>query len=70
MQVWCSHYETRCVFLSIDGHMVLFDYANHSHLVEGIPLIKEYLVMPMINFLVEEIVLLNLQKLLPIRLMI
>ncbi len=50
MQVWCSHYETRCVFLSIDGHLVLFDYANHPHLVEGIPLINEYRVLPMINF--------------------
>ena len=29
MQVWCSHYETRCVFVSLDGPVVLFDYANH-----------------------------------------
>ena len=27
MQVWCSHYETRCVFVSLDGPVVLFDYA-------------------------------------------
>ena len=25
MQVWCSHYETRCVFVSLDGPVVLFD---------------------------------------------
>ena len=37
MQVWCSHYETRCVFVSLDGPVVLFDYANHPYLADGIP---------------------------------
>ncbi|NBP96189.1 MAG: aminopeptidase P family protein, partial [Gammaproteobacteria bacterium] len=32
MQVWCSHYETRCVFVALEGPVVLFDYANHPHL--------------------------------------
>ena len=50
MQIWCSHYETRCVFVSIDGHVVLFDYANHPHLSEGIPSINDYRVLPALNF--------------------
>jgi hypothetical protein len=32
MQVWSSHYETRCVFVALEGPMVLFDYANRPHL--------------------------------------
>jgi len=50
MQIWCSHYETRCVFISADGYLVLFDYANHPHLSEGINLINEYRVLPPLNF--------------------
>ena len=46
MQVWCSHYETRCVFVALEGPVVLFDYANHPHLAEGLPLIDEYRVIP------------------------
>jgi Xaa-Pro aminopeptidase len=46
MQVWCTHYETRCVFVALDGPLVLFDYADHPHLVEGLPLIDDYRVMP------------------------
>jgi len=42
MQVWCSHYETRCVFVALDGPVVLFDYANHPHLAEGLPGVDEY----------------------------
>ncbi len=42
MQIWCAHYETRCVFVAADGPLVLFDYANHPHLAEGIPTIDEY----------------------------
>ena len=36
MQIWCLHYETRCVFVAVDGPVVLFDYSNHPHLAEGI----------------------------------
>ena len=25
MQIWCSHYETRCVYVSLEGPVVLFD---------------------------------------------
>jgi len=50
MQVWCSHYETRCVFVALDGPVVLFDYANHPHLAEGLPLIDEYRVIPSFYF--------------------
>ena len=42
MQVWCSHYETRCVFFVTDGPLILFDYGNYPHLAEGIPTIDEY----------------------------
>ncbi len=50
MQVWCSHYETRCVYVSLDGPVVLFDYANHPHLAEEIPTIDEYRTMPSFYF--------------------
>ena len=42
MQVWCSHYETRCVFIATGGPLILFDYGEYPHLVEGIPTIDEY----------------------------
>ena len=50
MQVWCSHYETRCVFVALDGPVVLFDYANHPHLAEDLPGIDEYRVIPSFYF--------------------
>ena len=46
MQIWCSHYETRCVFVATEGPVVLFDYANLPHLAEGLPLIDEYRALP------------------------
>src|SRR5262245_43094161 len=46
MQVWCSHYETRCVFVALEGPVVLFDYANHPFLAEDLPTVDEYRVMP------------------------
>jgi Xaa-Pro aminopeptidase len=42
MQVWCSHYETRCVFVATEGPVVLFDYANVPHLAEGLPTVDDY----------------------------
>ncbi len=42
MQVWCSHYETRCVFVATEGPLILFDYGNYPHLAENIPTIDEY----------------------------
>ena len=42
MQVWCSHYETRCVFIATDGPLIVFDYGDYPHLCEGIPTIDEY----------------------------
>ena len=50
MQIWCSHYESRCVFVAVDGPVVLFDYSNHPHLMEGVPTIDEYRVLPGISF--------------------
>ncbi len=45
MQVWCTHYETRCVLVMADGPTVLFDYAKQPYLAEGLPTIDEYRVM-------------------------
>ncbi len=42
MQVWCSHYETRCVFIATGGPLILFDYGEYPHLAEGILTIDEY----------------------------
>ncbi len=46
MQVWCAHYETRCLFVATDGPTVLFDYADLPHLVEGLATVDEYRKMP------------------------
>ncbi|GIT72451.1 MAG: hypothetical protein Ct9H300mP28_22650 [Pseudomonadota bacterium] len=62
MQVWCSHYETRCVFVSLDGPVVLFDYANHPYLAEGIPTIDEYRLFQHSIFLDQEVGQMNLLK--------
>ncbi len=50
MQVWCSHYETRCVFVATEGPTILFDYADLPHLAEELPLIDEYRVMPSFHY--------------------
>ncbi|MDH3465574.1 MAG: aminopeptidase P family N-terminal domain-containing protein, partial [Gammaproteobacteria bacterium] len=42
MQVWCAHYETRCVFVATEGPVVLFDYGDYPHLAEGLPTVDEY----------------------------
>ena len=46
MQVWCAHYETRCVFVLAQGPVVLFDYTNLPHLAEGLVTADEYWVLP------------------------
>ncbi len=46
MQLWCAHYETRCVFVPAEGPVVLFDYGNQPHLAEGLPTVDEYRRMP------------------------
>jgi len=50
MQVWCTHYETRCVFVALDGPVVLFDYANLPHLAEDLPGVDEYRAIPSFYF--------------------
>ncbi|KAA3623363.1 MAG: aminopeptidase P family protein [Proteobacteria bacterium] len=50
MQIWCGHYETRCAYVSTDGPLVLFDYGNYPHLVEGLSAIDEYRRMPSFYF--------------------
>lgn len=42
MQVWCMHYETRCVFVATEGPVILFDFGDMPHLAEGLPTIDEY----------------------------
>lgn len=42
MQVWCAHYETRCVFVATEGPVVLFDYGDYPHLAEELPTVDEY----------------------------
>ena len=44
------HYETRCVFVALEGPVVLFDYADHPHLAEGLPTVDEYRVMTPISY--------------------
>ena len=46
MQLWCTHYETRSVFVAADGPLILFDYGHYPYLAEGIPTIDEYRVNP------------------------
>jgi Xaa-Pro aminopeptidase len=45
MQIWCTHYETRCALIMTDGPVVLFEYADLPHLSEGLPTIDEVRVM-------------------------
>ena len=42
MQIWCTHYETRCVWVAADGPMILFDYGNFPYIAEGVSTIDEY----------------------------
>lgn len=46
MQVWCAHYEARCVFVPSEGPVVLFDYGNYPHLAEDLPGVDEYRAIP------------------------
>lgn len=50
MQIWATHYETRCVFIALEGPVVLFDYDNHPHLAEGISTIDDYRTMPVFYY--------------------
>ena len=45
MQVWCAHYEARCVFITAEGPIILWDFGNMPHLAEGLPTIDEYRVI-------------------------
>ncbi len=50
MQIWCSHYETRCVFAATQGPLILFDYGEYPHLADGISTIDEYRVHTSYHF--------------------
>ncbi len=45
MQIWCSHYEARCVFVATQGPVILWDFGNMPHLAEDLPTIDEYRVI-------------------------
>lgn len=45
MQIWCAHYEARCVFVATDGPVILWDFGNMPHLAEDLPTIDEYRVI-------------------------
>lgn len=46
MQIWAMHDETRCVFIALEGPVVLFDSDNQPWMAEGLSTIDEYRVMP------------------------
>lgn len=41
MQLWCSHNETRYVFVPASGPVILFEYGSCAHLAEDLPTIDE-----------------------------
>ncbi len=41
MQIWCMHNETRYLWVSTDGPVVLFEYGNCAHLAQDLPTIDE-----------------------------
>jgi Xaa-Pro aminopeptidase len=41
MQVWCLHNLTRCAFVATEGPVVLYDYAQATHLAARFPLVDE-----------------------------
>jgi len=45
MQLWCMHFETRCVFVPAEGPLTLLDYADMPFLAEGLPTVDNYGVM-------------------------
>ena len=45
MQIWCSHYEARCVFVATEGPVILWDFGDMPHLAEDLPTIDEYRVI-------------------------
>lgn len=45
MQIWCTHFETRCVFVPVEGPVTLLDYADMPFLTKGLPTVGNYDVM-------------------------
>ena len=41
MQVWCSHNDTRYVYVPTEGPVILWEYGACKHLAEGLPTIDE-----------------------------
>ncbi len=41
MQLWCSHNETRYVFVPASGPVILFEYGTCAHLAQDMPTVDE-----------------------------
>lgn len=41
MQLWCSHNETRYVFVPASGPVILFEYGTCAHLAQDLPTVDE-----------------------------
>ena len=50
LQIFCSRYDSRCVFVATDGPVVLWDFGNWPWLVDGIPTITDYREIPHYSF--------------------
>lgn len=42
MQIWCMHFENRCVFVPANGPVTLLDYADMPFMAEGLPTVDNY----------------------------
>lgn len=50
MQIFCSRYDARSAFVATDGPVVLWDFGDWPHIVEGLPTIDDYRAMPPFYF--------------------
>ena len=50
MQIFCSRYDARSVFVATDGPVVLWDFGDWPYLVDGLPTIDDYREIPPFYF--------------------
>ena len=41
MQLWCTHNETRYVYVPVEGPVTVFEYGAYEHLSEDVPTVDE-----------------------------
>ncbi|MDE0308433.1 MAG: aminopeptidase P family N-terminal domain-containing protein [Acidiferrobacterales bacterium] len=46
MQIFCSRYDARSVFVATEGPVVLWDFGDWPHITQELPTIDDYRVMP------------------------